>query len=123
MARTIPEWIGKTDDSAIPPRVRLRVLERYNKICHWSKREIRPGDNWDCDHVIALCNGGENRESNLAPILKGKPHKQKTAKDVALKSKAYRKKLKHTGIKKKSRFACSRDSKYKKKIDGTVVPR
>lgn len=101
--RDVPEWIGKTDDSAIPPRVRLRVLERHKGICHISGRKIMPGDAWDMDHVVALCNGGENRESNLAPALRDK-HRAKTAKDVAKRAKADAIHSKHIGIKKKSSF-------------------
>lgn len=98
MSRSVPEWIGKTDDSRPPPHVVLRIFERHSGICHWSKRKIRPGDAWDVDHVIALINGGENRESNMAPILRGKPHKEKTAADVAEKSKVYRKRASHLGL-------------------------
>lgn len=99
MSRSVPEWIGKTPDSRAPPHVRLRIFERYHGVCHWSGITIRPGDNWDVDHVKALINGGENRESNMAPILRGKPHKEKTAADVAEKSKVYRKRAKHIGLK------------------------
>ena len=98
MSRSVPEWTGKTDDSRPPPHVRLRIFETHGGRCHFSGRRIMPGDNWDCDHVKALINGGENRESNLAPILRGKPHKEKTAADVAEKSTVYRKKAKHLGL-------------------------
>lgn len=98
MARKVEEWIGKSADTAIPPRVKLRVFEAYNGRCHWSGQKIKPGDEWDADHVIALINGGENRESNLAPILRGKPHQEKTAQDVAEKSKIARLRQKHLGI-------------------------
>jgi len=96
--RTVPEWRGKTDDSPIPPRVKARVFLAYDGKCHWSGRKIGAGDDWDCDHVLALANGGHNRESNLAPILRGKPHKEKTAIDVAIKSKTARVRAKHLGI-------------------------
>lgn len=97
--RSNPEWIGKTDDSRPPAHVRLRIFERYNGKCHWSGITIRPGDNWDLDHIIALINGGKNCESNMAPILRGKPHKEKTAQDVAEKSAVYRVRAKHLGLK------------------------
>ncbi|WP_342711546.1 HNH endonuclease signature motif containing protein [Bradyrhizobium sp. B124] len=97
MSRTVAEWIGKTDDSRPPPHVRLRIFESFGGICHFSGIKIRPGDHWDVDHVKALINGGENRESNMAPILRGKPHKEKTAQDVAEKSRNYRKRAKHVG--------------------------
>lgn len=89
MAREVKEWIGKTDDSRPPARVKLRVLERYGFRCYLSGVEIRDGDaaSLQFDHVVALINGGENRETNLAPAL-AKPHREKTRADVALKSKA-----------------------------------
>lgn len=103
MPRALPEWIGKTPDSPAPPRVRARVFLAYDGRCHWSGRKIGPGDEWDLDHVRALINGGENRESNLAPILRGKSHKEKTAADVAEKSKVARIRAKHLGVYPKSR--------------------
>lgn len=100
MSRSVPEWIAKHDDSPIPPRVRLRVFDHHNGICHLSGRKIMAGDEWDCDHIIALVNGGEHRESNLAPAIRDK-HKEKTAEDVKEKSIVNRKRSKHLGIKKK----------------------
>lgn len=97
MSRATEEWVGKTDDTPIPPRVKLRVFERHGGICHLSGRKIRAGEPWDCDHVKALINGGENREANLAPALRDK-HREKTALDVAEKAGIYRKRAKHLGI-------------------------
>jgi 5-methylcytosine-specific restriction enzyme A len=96
--REPPEWIGETPDTKIPPRVRLRVFKRHGGICYLAGRKIQPGDQWDCDHVIALVNGGQNRESNLAPALKDK-HREKTARDVAEKSKVRKKEMLDLGIK------------------------
>lgn len=97
MTRAVPEWIGKTDDAKIPPRVRLRVFQKHNGICHLSGRKIGAGEPWDCDHVIALVNGGEHRETNLAPALRDK-HREKTKADVAAKSAVYHKAAKNIGI-------------------------
>lgn len=97
MTRSVPEWIGKTDDAMPPPRVRLRIFERSNGICHISGRKIRAGEKWQPDHILAIINGGENRECNMAPALT-EPHKVKTAADVALKATTYRKRAKHLGI-------------------------
>ena len=55
------------------------------------------GDKWALDHIIALINGGENREQNLAPILTAE-HKIKTDEDLAIKSKTARIRAKHLGI-------------------------
>ena len=98
MSRATKEWVGKTPDSKIPPRVRLRVFETHNGVCHLSGRKIAAGEPWDCDHIIALINGGEHRESNLAPALRDK-HKEKTADDVAEKAKVARKAKAHLGLK------------------------
>jgi 5-methylcytosine-specific restriction endonuclease McrA len=124
MSRSIDkEWIGKNDDSRIPDRVRVRVFDRYGGRCHISGRKIQPGDHWDCDHIIALINGGEHRETNLAPAIKDK-HREKTAEDVREKSIVARKRKKHLGIKKKgSSMPGSKGSKWKRKMDGTVVRR
>lgn len=99
MARSVPEWIGKSDDAKVPPRVRLRIFEREGGICHLSKRKIQPGEKWELDHIVALINGGEHRESNLAPALV-QPHREKTRQDVAAKAKSARVRSKHLGIRK-----------------------
>lgn len=103
MSRSLDEWIGKTPDTPIPPRVKVRVFEKHGGICYLSGRKITPADKWDCDHVKAIINGGENRERNLAPALKDK-HKEKTKLDVAEKSKLYEKKKKHLGVKPKKKW-------------------
>lgn len=98
MARSVAEWIGRTPDSAVPPRVRLRIFLRYDGRCQCGcNRPIRPGEAWECEDTIALINGGERRESNLKPWLKGH-QKEKTAADVAEKSRVYRKAAKHRGV-------------------------
>lgn len=123
MTRAVSEWIGKTPDSPIPPRVKLRIFERNKGKCHITGVKIRAGDQWDCDHVIALCNGGENRESNLAPAIKS-AHRKKTAEDVAQKAKDRRIRSKHLGIHEtRSPVPGSKRSKFKRKLDGTVVNR
>jgi 5-methylcytosine-specific restriction protein A len=97
--RSTPEWIGKTDAARPPRHVRLRVFDTHWGKCHISGRRIMPGEAWDCDHIVALINGGENRESNLAPALR-EFHKAKTADDVAEKSRVARKRMSTLGIKK-----------------------
>lgn len=115
MTRAVEEWIGKTLDSPVPPRVRARIFERHGGICHRSGRKIRAGDAWDLDHIIAIINGGEHREKNMAPILAGKPHKEKTAEDVKIKSKTARMRARHLGLKK------PRTIKSWKRFSGEIV--
>ena len=97
--RSTDEWIGKTDDAKVPPHVRLRVFDRYGGICYLSGRKIGAGDAWDIEHILAICLGGEHRESNMAPALKD-PHKIKTKADRRQKAKNDRVRKKHLGIKK-----------------------
>ncbi len=103
MSRAVPEWIGKTPDTPAPPRVRLRVFEAHNGVCHIAKRKIAAGEPWQLEHVKAIINGGENRESNMAPALVDK-HREKTAEDLAEKSAVYRKALSDKGIRPPSRL-------------------
>jgi len=97
--REVPEWIGKTDDSRPPPYVRLRIFQRYEGYCYLSGRAITASDKWNVEHVIAICNGGENRESNMRPALTD-PHKVKTKQDREIKAKNDSVRKKHLGIKK-----------------------
>ena len=97
-SRSLPLWVGSTPDAAVPSRVRLRIFERENGKCWISGRKIMPGDLWDLDHRVALINGGTHSEENLFPALRDK-HREKTAEDVAIKSKTYRMALRHQGIK------------------------
>ncbi|WP_244496005.1 HNH endonuclease signature motif containing protein [Ensifer sp. Root31] len=72
-------------------------MARDKNCCHLCSREIGPGEKWDLDHVKALINGGENRESNLRPSHR-KCHIEKTAQDVAEKAKVAAIRKKHLGI-------------------------
>jgi len=122
--REVPEWVGKDGNSAIPPRVRLRQFERDGGRCQCGCGIlIRPGDEWETDHLIAIANGGANAESNLRTILKAH-HKEKTAADVAEKSRVYRKRSKHIGLKKSSRpMPGSKASGWKHTMSGDWVRR
>lgn len=102
MSRELPEWIGKNDNTPVPPRVRLRAFLRFGGVCQECGVKIS-GKRWICDHRIALINGGANRESNLGPIHEA-CNKVKTALDVREKSKVYRAAAKDAGIRKPSRL-------------------
>lgn len=125
MTRAVPEWIGKTDDAPVPPRVRLRVFERSGGRCAKCERRVMPGDPpWACDHVVAIINGGANRETNLQ-MLCDWCHKQKTRSDVALKSDTYATRMAHFGFRRTSKrpMPHGKNSPTKRKVTGEVVPR
>lgn len=123
MSRTPQEWIGKTDDTPIPARVKLRVFERFKGICQETGQKIRAGDEWDCDHKIALINGGQNRESNLRPVLRS-AHRAKTRRDLAQKKKDQRVRKKHLGLhKSRNPLPGGRGDNRKRKVSGEIVLR
>lgn len=100
MARTLAEWIGKTDDAKVPDRVKLRVFLHFDGRCQCGcRRTIRSGEPWRLDHKRALILGGEHRESNFQPILV-EHDKSKIRGEVAEKSWTYRKRKANHGIKK-----------------------
>lgn len=97
--RTVSEWIGKNDDARVPPRVAVRIRDLFNGRCGiCGFPAIKP----HIDHIIALCNGGENREANLQPVCRP-CHAMKTKADVAIKKKTAKIAKKHLGLTKPKR--------------------
>jgi 5-methylcytosine-specific restriction enzyme A len=75
------------------------------------------------DHIVPCAIGGDNSLANCATLCVA-CHKAKTIKiDVPMIAKAKRNYDKHRGIRKPSKFAGSRNSKWKKKLNGEVVLR
>lgn len=58
MSRAVEEWIGRSDDTPVPARVRLRVFEAYGGRCYLSGRKIMAGDKWEIKHKLAIILGG-----------------------------------------------------------------
>lgn len=115
MSRELPEWMGATHDTQIPPRVKVRLFERVHGRCNHCGIAIVGGVLPAYDHIVAIISGGENRESNLQ-LLCSPCHGLKTKIDVAEKSKLYHKKVKAIGIRRKRRTIPGR------LFDGTPVP-
>jgi 5-methylcytosine-specific restriction endonuclease McrA len=114
--RTVPEWIGKTDDSPVPARVMVRVFDHCGGNCVRCGRRIGGNVAPAYDHIIAITNGGANRESNLQ-LLCNVCHGDKTKVDMRVKSKLVRTRLKHLGIKRRK----GRGFRGWRRFDGTVV--
>lgn len=118
--RALPEWIGKTNDAAIPPRVQERVALRSERLCVKCTRETGPALRGECDHAIPLIIGGQHRESNLQWLCV-ECHSSKTKRDVKLKSKMAKSRQREQGIRKtKHPIPGSRASGWRKRMDGTV---
>ena len=121
MSRPVAEWKGKSDTTAAPARVKARIVLAQDGVCACGcgVKLGQAGERIDFDHTTALILGGENRETNLR-ALRFPCHKVKTKEDVSQKAKEARVRNKHLGLTKKKPFG---SSKWKRKVDGTVVPR
>lgn len=103
---------------------RLKAHDEHGGTCCVCLQPIDKGERFIDEHIIPLALGGTNDKSN-----RGMAHIQcakiKTKRDQALIAKAKRVRAKHLGFKKKNRskFACSKDLPFKKKLSGEVVPR
>jgi 5-methylcytosine-specific restriction enzyme A len=95
--RSVKEWVGATPDAKVPPAVRLRILRRHEAKCYLTKIIIADGQAFDLEHMQPLEEGGEHRESNLAPVLR-LPHEVKTAAERKRQAKADRVAKKAHGI-------------------------
>jgi 5-methylcytosine-specific restriction protein A len=115
MSRDVAEWIGRTDNTPAPPRVKARVyLDAEGRCQHCTRFVDGSALLGQYDHIIPLILGGENRESNLQ-LLCVPCHKAKTKLDVKLKAKVARVQKRHLGIKK------PRTIRSWRKFDGTIV--
>lgn len=113
--RAVPEWVGRAADTPIPARVKLRIVERQNGFCSGCVGAFGPKRKPQFDHVIALTNGGANRESNIQALC-GSCHILKTPFDVAEKATVARIKKKTLGLTKAKRHFPKPDPKKWRKI-------
>jgi 5-methylcytosine-specific restriction endonuclease McrA len=103
-------------------RTRLEAFARCNGRCEDCGTILRPGG-FDYDHDKPSAFGGEAILGNCRVLCKS-CHGTKTFKrDVPAIAKSNRIRARQAGIKKQSKFACSKTSRWKKKLDGRVVAR
>lgn len=118
--RSVSEWIGKTDDTPPPSRVKDRIRDRQGNICALSGLPLGSDDVVQYDHIVPLWLGGRNSESNLQAVT-SESHKRKTAAEAKVRAKCNRTRKKHLGIAKpKSSLSHPR---FRKLMDGTIVDR
>lgn len=94
-------------------------------LCHLCAAPIDPvRDRWELDHVIALAAGGTDDDDNIAPAH-ARCHLAKTVEDVERIAKGRRIRALYLGTRPPPRrpMPGSRRSKWKRKFDGTTVPR
>lgn len=103
---------------------RLALFEAHKGLCHICGDKIDgTRERWDVEHKIPLAMGGDDDEGNCAPAHE-RCHKDKTKADRGQIAKADRVRAKHNGARQaKTTIPGSKKSRWKRKLDGTVVPR
>lgn len=79
--------------SMSPQRIARIFLAAGGK-CHICKRVLRPGDDYEIDHVIAISRGGSDDDDNLAPACNW-CHDLKSKDDTSDAAKGKRMAVKH----------------------------
>ena len=119
--------VGTTKRKRLSPRQRLAIWERDKGVCALCHHPINGvKEKWIVEHMIALELGGLDDEGNMAVVHKLCADEKTNGKsgDHAMAAKAKRVKRAHICIKKtKSPLPGGRGSKFKRKMDGTVVRR
>jgi 5-methylcytosine-specific restriction endonuclease McrA len=89
--RPVKEWIGKRPESMPGKLVMLRLYAKQNGLCACGCGMVMNlnRDQVDCDHKLALIDGGENRETNLQLLLR-QHHRAKTSVENSQRAQARR---------------------------------
>lgn len=103
---------------------RVRLFLEADGVCCLCEQRIRDGEAWTIEHLIALSLGGKDTDENCRPAHE-RCRRVKDKQDAAAKAK--RDRIVDAGYrgegKKKSRFPGSKASRFKKRMDGTVIDR
>ncbi len=115
--------VAATPRGSMPAMRRLRIFEKHGGKCVLCGSRIKAGDTWTIEHLLALGLGGSDTDDNCGPAHEA-CRRIKDKADVTSIAKAKRIKAKHYGmVKRRSSFPCGKDSKWRKRIDGTVERR
>ena len=119
--------VGTTSRKKMTPRLRLKIWERDKGVCWYCGHAIDGvREKWIVEHKKALELGGEDVEANMAVVHKACADEKTNGPngDHAMAAKAKRAKRLHIGIKKsKTPLPGGKSSKWKRRMDGTVVRR
>jgi hypothetical protein len=108
----------------ITAKRRADIFLARGGMCHLCSLKVVPGEDWDVSHDIPLEAGGKDDETNWF-VAHRKCHRVHTSTvDMPLIAKVKRVHQRHIGAKQsKSPLPGGRNSKWKKRMDGTVVKR
>jgi 5-methylcytosine-specific restriction endonuclease McrA len=98
---------------------------KHGGICHICGGKISEGERWEVSHEIPLELGGDDDDVNAKPAHHKCHRHQTSTVDIPAIAKAKRLQVRHLGAKAPSKrpMPGSRASKWKRRMDGTVVPR
>lgn len=108
----------------ITAKMRADIFLSRSGMCHLCSMKVVPGEEWDVSHDIPLEAGGKDDASNWF-VAHRKCHRVHTSTvDAPMIAKVKRIHQKHVGAKKsRSPMPLGRGSKFKRKMDGTIVRR
>lgn len=108
----------------ISAKERVRLFALHGGVCHLCGGKITVGEAWDVSHEIPLAIGGADDDANRL-LAHRKCHRAHTSEtDVPAIAKAKRREARHIGARQsRNPLPGGRQSKWKKKMDGSVVER
>ena len=116
------EDVGTTKRGSLSTRRKLAIWEREKGLCMLCNTRLVPGK-FIYEHVKALELGGEDIDSNIR-LTCVNCATEKTKADHKNAAAAKRTKASTLGLKKsKTPLPFGKGSKWKRKLDGTIVPR
>jgi 5-methylcytosine-specific restriction protein A len=108
---------------SISKKERAEIFNVRAGKCHICGQKIHPDQKWDIEHIIPLALGGADSGENL-DLAHQSCHRDKTKADVGRLAKARRQAAYHNGKKlSKTPLPCGKSSKWKRKLDGSLVRR
>jgi 5-methylcytosine-specific restriction endonuclease McrA len=116
--------IGTTPRKRLSAHRRLQIWEWARGICVLCQQPIEAArERWIIEHIRALELGGDDTPENMGPAH-ATCAQVKTRDDHRRAAKAKRQKIKYIGAERpRHPLPCGKRSPWKRKLDGTVVPR
>jgi 5-methylcytosine-specific restriction protein A len=103
-------------------KTKLEAFTRCGGRCEGCGARLRPG-HFDYDHDKPSAFGGDASIANCRVLCSGCHGTKTFTQDIPRIAKSNRIRKREAGIKKRSTFSCSKQSKWKKKVTGEVVLR
>ena len=107
----------------ISTKKRVALFNAKHGLCYLCGGKVSAGEAWEVEHRIPIAMGGADDETNWE-VAHAKCHLYKTKEDVGNIAKAKRREANHIGAKQsKTPMPFGKKSKWKRKMDGSIVPR